>query len=66
MIFLFLAVLSLVLAIIVTVVTNPQVAAGKKGWIALYSILYLAALYFSLRSAYFLTMKNSLVIENQP
>lgn len=66
LIFLFLALLSLVLAIIVTVVTNPQVASGTKGWIALYSILYLAALYFTLRSIYFLTMKNSLIIENQP
>lgn len=66
LIFLFLAILSLVLAIIVTVVTNPQVTSGKKGWIALYSILYLSALYFTLRSIYFLTMKNSLIIENQP
>lgn len=66
LIFLFLAILSMVLAIIVTVVTNPQVTSGKKGWIALYSILYLSALYFTLRSIYFLTMKNSLIIENQP
>lgn len=66
LIFLFLAILSFVLALVVTIVTNPQVADGKKGWIALYSILYLAALYFIVRSIYFLTMKNSLIIENQP
>lgn len=65
LIFSFLALVSLVIAIIVTVVTESQVGDGKKGWIALYVIMYLAALFFFLRSVYFLTMKNSLIIENQ-
>lgn len=65
LLFLFLAILALVLAITVTVVTSSQVSSGKKGWIVLYSLFYLSALYFITRSIYFLTMKNSLIIENQ-
>lgn len=65
LIFSFLAIVSLVVAILITVVTQSQVSDGAKGWIALYTILYVAFLYFLFRSIYFLTMKNSVIIENQ-
>uniref|UniRef100_A0A6G1S6B4 Phosphatidylinositol-4,5-bisphosphate 4-phosphatase n=1 Tax=Aceria tosichella TaxID=561515 RepID=A0A6G1S6B4_9ACAR len=65
LIFAFLAVVALILAIVVTIVTHHPVSDGKKGWIALYAILYLASIYFFFRSVYFLTMKNSLIIENR-
>jgi phosphatidylinositol-4,5-bisphosphate 4-phosphatase len=65
LIFSFLAIVALILAIVVTVVTHNPVSDGKKGWIALYVILYLGAIYFFFRSVYFLTMKNSIIIENR-
>lgn len=66
LLFLLSAIISLVIAVIVTVVTNSQVSSGKKGWIALYTVLYAMALYFTVRSFYFLTIRNSLIVENQP
>lgn len=63
--FVFLAILALLIAVIVTVVTSIHEHPTKGGWIALYSTLYIASIYFTIRSIYFLTMKNSLIIENQ-
>lgn len=66
LLFLLLAILSLVAAIVVTVVTSSHVHAGQKGWIALYVVLYVMTMFCGLRSYYFFMMKSSLIIENQP
>lgn len=64
-IFLFLSLLALLIGVIVTVVTHSSVANGKTGWVAAYILLYTSALCFMYKSVYFLTMKNSLIIDNQ-
>ncbi|KAG9509335.1 Type 1 phosphatidylinositol 4,5-bisphosphate 4-phosphatase [Fragariocoptes setiger] len=66
LIFLILTLMSLGIAIVVTIVTNPQVRDGQKGWIALYSFFYVLAIYFILRSLYFLSMKTSEIQNTNP
>lgn len=62
-IFLVLAIISLTIAIALTVTAN--IHGGAKGWIVAYSVFYLVAVLLSARSVYFLTMKSSLIEENQ-
>lgn len=61
LIFMIFALITLILAIVVTVITN----GGPKGWIVIYLILYALALGFTFRSVYFYTIKKSTIVDSQ-
>jgi len=64
-IFLFLFSLALIIGVTLTIVAHTKASTGKTGWVAAYILCYISSLYFLYRSLYFLTLKSSIIVENQ-